>query len=106
MQIAMLDLMPLLWGLCILLSAALHFYGDHAAPARTIPAAACALLLHFFEKPPRMQVIAFGALYVLCAAVYTVLCRLYQRKTDTKTAAEPPAFDASNGKIKKIQKNS
>ncbi len=76
MQIAMLDFMPLLWGLCLLLSTALYYYKDYAAPARTIPAAVGALLLYFWGKPPRMQVLVFAVLYALCAAVYAVLLRL------------------------------
>ena len=88
MQIAMLDLMPLLWGLCLVLSAVLFFYRDYAAPVRTIPAAAFALLLYFWGKPPRMQVLVFAVLYALCAAVYAVLLR----------------FSASEKNLKKFRK--
>lgn len=76
MQIAALDLMPLLWGLCVLLSAALFFYGEHAAPCRTVPAAAAAMILYFYDYPPRFQVIVFLVLYVISAAVYAALAYL------------------------------
>ncbi len=86
MHIAMLDLMPLLWGLCILISAALFCLGDYAAPARIVPAAAFALVFHFIEKPPRLQVALFAVLYVICALVYAVLCRLARRAAEKKRA--------------------
>ena len=86
MQICALDLMPLLWGLCVLLSAALFFYGDHASPSRTVPAAAAALILYFYGYPPRFQVIVFLVMYALCAAVYVVL--LYLRRQIGKRKAE------------------
>ncbi|MBR2848014.1 MAG: hypothetical protein IKB87_00995 [Clostridia bacterium] len=86
MHIAMLDLMPLLWGLCILISAALFCLGDYAAPARTVPAAVMALILHFTEKPPRLQVALFAVLYVICALVYAVLCRVARRAAENKRA--------------------
>ena len=94
MQIAMLDLMPLLWGLCIVLSAALALYGDHAAPARTVPAAVFALLLHFMEKPPRLQVIVFFALYALCAGAYAVLCRYSARHRKSRCPAPTSSNEA------------
>lgn len=97
MHIAMLDLMPLLWGLCILISAALFCLGDYAAPARTVPAAVMALILHFTEKPPRLQVALFAVLYVICALVYAVLCRVARRAAENKRARfSGQARDAKN----------
>lgn len=79
MRIAMLDLMPLLWGLCVLLSAALFFYGERSAPARTVPAAAAAFVLYFTGQPPRLQTAVFFGMYALSAAVYAVVCRITRR---------------------------
>ncbi len=93
MQIAALDLMPLLWGLCVLLSAALFFYGERAAPSRTVPAAIAALVLYFFDYPPRFQVIVFLVLYVISAAVYATLAYLRRligrRKPNEETISLP-----------------
>lgn len=90
MQIAMLDLMPLLWAVSILLCAALFFYGDRAAPARTVPAAAAALLLYFLGHPPRLQTAVFSAVYILSAAVYAVVCRLTGRCEEITENFEKP----------------
>ena len=79
MRIAMLDLMPLIWILSVILSAALFLYGERAAPARTVPAAAAALVLYFCGQPPRMQTAVFLAMYALSAAVYALLVRLSRR---------------------------
>lgn len=79
MRIAMLDLMPLLWGLCILLSVALFCYGERSAPARTVPAAAAAFILYFNGFPPRLQTAVFFGMYALSAAVYAIVFRLMRR---------------------------
>ena len=79
MRIAVLDLMPLLWGLCILLSAVLFFYGEQGAPARTVPAAAAAFVLYFTGQPPRLQTAVFFGTYVLSAAVYEAVWRITRR---------------------------
>lgn len=79
MRIAALDLMPLLWALCVLLSAVLFFYGERGAPARTLPAAAAAFVLYFTGQPPRLQAAVFFGMYVLSAAVYAAVCRITRR---------------------------
>ena len=79
MRFAMLDLMPLLWILSVLLSGALALYGEHAAPARTVPAAAAALILYGYGFPPRLQTAVFLAIYAFAAAVYAILIRLSRR---------------------------
>ena len=90
MRIAMLDLMPLLWGLCVLLCTALFFYGDRSAPARTIPAAIAALFLYFTGQPPRLQTAVFFAMYAVSAAVYAVVCRLGRRHEKIAENFEKP----------------
>lgn len=89
MQIAAIDLMPLLWILSAILAVALFFYGDRAAVVRTVPAACAAIILHGMRFPPRLQVVAFLILYVLCAAVYAVLIRLRRRTENAETAEKP-----------------
>lgn len=92
MQIAALDLMPLLWTLSAILSVALFAYGDRAALARTVPAAIAAMVLYFLGYPPRFQVVVFLALYVLCAAVYASL--IAWRKLIAKRKAEEETIPA------------
>ncbi len=90
MRIAALDLMPLLWGLCVLLSVVLFFYGEKSAPARTVPAAAAALFLYFTGQPPRLQTTVFFGMYALSAAVYAVVCRLGRRREKIAENFEKP----------------
>ncbi len=88
MQICAVDLMPLLWGLCVLLSVALFLYGERVAPARTVPGAAGALVLYAIGAPPRRQVLVFLALYLLCAAVYALLSFLQHLRKAKKQARQ------------------
>lgn len=89
MQIAALDLMPLLWTLSVILSVALFLYGERAALARTVPAAIAALILYFFDYPPRFQVVVFLALYILCAAVYAALTLWRRHGAQKETRSVP-----------------
>jgi len=74
MQIALLDLMPVLFGMCALAAAILAIFGDFGALSRTAPAAAAAFALYFTGFPPRAQVAAFAAVFVLAGAVYRIVC--------------------------------
>ncbi|MGM9653632.1 MAG: hypothetical protein ACI3XP_08375 [Eubacteriales bacterium] len=96
MRIAILDLMPVLWGMCALAALLLALFGEWGAPARTLPAAAAALILYFAGLPPRVQVAAFAGMFLLDAAVWAALTRLsqYRRK---KTAQKPPPPDTVSG---------
>ena len=85
MRIAMLDLMPILWGMCAAAALALAFYGEKRAPARVFPAVVGALLVYFFGKPPRLQALVFAVMYAIAAIVWAVLSYAdskKQRKTD------------------------
>lgn len=96
MRIAILDLMPLLWGLCVLLSVVLFLYGERSAPVRTVPAAAAALFLYFTGQPPRMQTAVFFGMYALSAAVYAVVCRVTRRREKNAENLEKPLDSAAD----------
>ncbi len=89
MRIAALDLMPLFWCLGILLSVAVAALGEIASMARTVPAAVAALVLYFLSYPPRVQVLAFLALYGLCAFIFGLLFGLSKRAKKRKNFKNP-----------------
>ena len=76
MHFAMLDLMPILWAMCAAAALLLLFFRSYAAPARTLPAVAAALIAYGMEYPPRVQTGIFLAVFVICAGVWAILCRI------------------------------
>lgn len=76
MHFAMLDLMPILWAMCAAAALLLLFCRSYAAPARTLPAVAAALIAYGMEYPPRVQTGIFLAVFVICAGVWAILCRI------------------------------
>jgi len=76
MRFVMLDLMPILWGMCAASALLLLFHREWGAPARVIPGAALALVLYFLGWPPRIQVLAFAAMYVCCTLAWFIVVRL------------------------------
>ena len=76
MQFVMMDLMPILWGMCMADALLLLFHGEWGAPARTVPGAVLALILHFVGWPPRIQVLAFAGMYVSSAMAWFIVVRL------------------------------
>ena len=76
MHFAMLDLMPILWAMCAVAALLLLFCRSYAAPARTLPAVAAALIAYGMEYPPRVQTGIFLAVFVICAGVWAILCRI------------------------------
>lgn len=90
MRIVMLDLMPVLWGMCAAAALLLLFHGEWGAPARTVPGAVLALVLHFTGWPPRIQVLAFAGMYAASAAAWVIVVRLIRlrRKMRLRKTAE------------------
>jgi len=76
MRFVMLDLMPVLWGMCAAAALLLLFHREWGAPARVIPGAALALVLYFLGWPPRIQVLAFAAMYVCCTLAWFIVVRI------------------------------
>ncbi len=75
MRFVMLDLMPLLWGMCTAAALLLLFHREWGAPARVIPGAVLALVLYFLKWPPRIQVLAFAVMYGCCALAWFIVVR-------------------------------
>lgn len=80
MRIAVLDLMPLLFGMCAAASVLLALAGDAGSPVRALPAVCAAYIAYFVSMPPRIQVAAFAALYVSDALVWLLLTRIAARR--------------------------
>ena len=76
MRFALLDLMPVLWGMCTIVSLLLLHFRSMGAPARTLPAVTAALIAYGMGYPPRLQVIIFLAVFAVCAGVWAILCRI------------------------------
>ena len=96
MRFVMLDLMPLLWGMCTAAALLLLFHREWGAPARVIPGAALALVLYFLKWPPRIQVLAFAVMYGCCALAWFIVVRtarirqrIRQRQTSKKSRTAP-----------------
>lgn len=97
MRFVMLDLMPLLWGMCTAAALLLLFHREWGAPARVIPGAALALVLYFLKWPPRIQVLAFAVMYGCCALAWFIVVRtarirqrIRQRQTSNKESRTAP----------------
>ena len=76
MRFALLDLMPVLWGMCTIVSLLLLHFRSMGAPARTLPAVTAALIAYGMGYPPRLQVVIFLAVFAVCAGVWAILCRI------------------------------
>ncbi|MBQ7939150.1 MAG: hypothetical protein IJ281_02085 [Clostridia bacterium] len=91
MHFAMLDLMPILWAMCAAAALLLLFCRSYAAPARTLPAVTAALIAYGMGYPPRVQTGIFLVVFVICAGVWAVLCRIgdWRRRRMAKNSAAP-----------------
>lgn len=76
MRFAMLDLMPILWAMCAAAALLLLFCRSYAAPARTLPAVAAALIAYSMDYPPRVQVGIFLTVFAIAAGVWEILRRI------------------------------
>lgn len=76
MHFAMLDLMPILWAMCAAAALLLLFCRSYAAPARTLPAVAAALIAYSMDYPPRVQVGIFLTVFAIAAGVWEILRRI------------------------------
>jgi len=85
MQIVMLDLMPVLWAMCAAAALLLALCGEYGMPARVLPAICAGIAVYIFGFPPRIQVLAFIAMYICAAAAWGVLRLLHRRKERRKT---------------------
>lgn len=90
MRFALLDLMPVLWGMCTLVSLLLLHFRSMGAPARTLPAVSAALIAYGMGHPPRVQTAVFLAVFAVCAGVWAILCRIgeWRRRRMEKNADE------------------
>jgi len=76
LHIVLLDLMPVLWVMSAAAALLLFWNGERGAPIRTLPAVCMGLSLYCADFPPRMQVLAFAGVYLLCALIWWVYIRL------------------------------
>lgn len=90
MRFALLDLMPVLWGMCTLVSLLLLHFRSMGATARTLPAVSAALIAYGMGHPPRVQTAVFLAVFAVCAGVWAILCRIgeWRRRRMEKNADE------------------
>ena len=89
----MLELMPLWGGLCAAAALLLLFCRSYAAPARTLPAVAAALIAYGMEYPPRVQTGIFLAVFVICAGVWAILCRIGAYRRRRMANIPPTSFE-------------
>lgn len=89
MQIALFDLTPILWGISALIALLLLLLGEWGTPARMLPAVCVAFLLYGFGYPPRIQVIGFVGMYVLCTISHFCLTRMQRLMRKIRKKAPP-----------------
>ena len=93
MRFAMLDLMPILWAMCAAAALLLLFCRSYAAPARTLPAVMAALISYGRGYPPRVQASIFLAVFVICAGVWAILCRIGAYRRRRMANIPPTSFE-------------
>ena len=94
MRIVLLDLMPLLWGMCAAAALLLLYFRSVGAPARTLPAVTVAFILYGMGYPPRVQTAAFLFTFAVAAAIWEILRRISAfRRRRTRQTADTASFD-------------
>lgn len=94
MRIVLLDLMPLLWGMCAAAALLLLYFRSFGAPARTLPAVTVAFILYGMGYPPRVQTTAFLFTFAVAAIVWEILRRISAfRRRITRQTADTASFD-------------
>ena len=89
MRIVMLDLMPVLWAMCAAAALLLALCGEYGMPARVLPAVCAGIAVYIFGLPPRIQVLAFIAMYICAAGAWVILRALQRRRKRRKTEMLP-----------------
>lgn len=80
MQIVMLDLMPILWGICAVIALLFLISGKWGLPVRIVPAACAAVCLYFLGYPPRLQAAVFLTVYALFGVSRFLAVRIGKRQ--------------------------
>ena len=93
MHFAMLDLMPILWTMCAAAALLLLFFRSYAAPARTLPAVAAALIAYSMDYPPRVQVGIFLTVFAIAAGVWEILRRIGAYRRRRMANIPPTSFE-------------
>ena len=95
MRIVLLDLMPLLWGMCAAAALLLLYFRSFGAPARTLPAVTVAFILYGMGYPPRIQTAAFLLTFAVAAGIWWTLGRIsaFRRRRTRQTAFNTASID-------------
>ena len=93
MRFAMLDLMPILWAMCAAAALLLLFCRSYAAPARTLPAVAAALIAYGMDYPPPVQVGIFLTVFAIAAGVWEILRRIGAYRRRRMANIPPTSFE-------------
>ena len=71
----------------------LLFCRSYAAPARTLPAVAAALIAYSMDYPPRVQVGIFLTVFAIAAGVWEILRRIGAYRRRRMANIPPTSFE-------------